>query len=82
MSVLSDGTKDFDYPSAATRTVEERLLDIELTVDRIEKGVNIILSAMDRTEQMVGKIIEEVKPTIDELMNSQLFKMLGMKKKG
>jgi hypothetical protein len=62
--------------------MRDQIVDLQLSVQRIERGVNIIIGAIDRTEQMVGKIIEEVKPTIDELMNSQLFKMLGMKKKG
>jgi hypothetical protein len=50
-------------------------------LDAILAKVTRIEERMDSTESMVAKVVEEVKPTIDELMNSSLFKMLGMKKK-
>jgi hypothetical protein len=46
-----------------------------------DEKIDLILEKIEKTEAMVTKIVEEVKPTIDELMNSSLFKMLGMKKK-
>lgn len=70
----SDGTIT-DVDGNEVLTTDERLIRLESTVARI-------LDKMDNVEAMVGNIIAEVKPTIDELMNSQLFKMLGMKKKG
>jgi signal transduction histidine kinase len=45
-----------------------------------EEKIDLILEKMVRVEAMVEKVISEVKPTIDELMDSSLFKMLGMKK--
>lgn len=48
---------------------------------RIEQKLDEVLKTMARTEQMVEKVVDEVKPTIDDLMSSNLFKMLGMKKK-
>jgi hypothetical protein len=50
-------------------------------IDAIEAKVDLVLDKMTNVETMVAKVIAEVKPTIDELMNSSLFKMLGMKKK-
>jgi len=32
-------------------------------------------------KDMVAKVVADVKPTLDELMNSSLIKMLGVKKK-
>jgi hypothetical protein len=46
-----------------------------------EQKLDLILLKISQTEAMVTKIIEEVKPTLDELMGSQLFKMIGMGKK-
>lgn len=43
--------------------------------------IDLILEKMVKVEAMVEKVIAEVKPTIDELMDSSLMKMLGMKKK-
>lgn len=56
------------------RSTNERL-------DLLLAEVIAIRERMDKTEAMVAGVVEEVKPTIDELMNSSLFKMLGMKKK-
>jgi len=53
----------------------------ETQSDRIERKLDEVLEKMAKVEDMTAKVIEEVKPTIDELMNSQLVKMLGMGKK-
>lgn len=50
-------------------------------IDNLEVKIDQILEKMTNIETMVDKVIAEVKPTIDELMSSQLFRMLGMKKK-
>lgn len=48
---------------------------------RIERKLDEILKKMNNVEAMTVKVIEEVKPTIDELMQSQFVKMLGMGKR-
>ena len=48
---------------------------------RIEDKLDRVLSTMENTESLIQKVVAEVKPTIDELMNSSFFKMLSMGKK-
>lgn len=48
---------------------------------RIEDKLDRVLSTMKNTETLIQKVVAEVKPTIDELMNSSFFKMLSMGKK-
>ena len=55
--------------------------DTEARLDRIETTLMQILEKMSSTEAMVEKVVAEVKPTIDELMQSKLFQMLNMGKK-
>lgn len=49
--------------------------------ERIEEKLDSILEKMEKIESLVVKVVEEVKPTIDELMNSKLISMLGIGKK-
>ncbi len=48
--------------------------------DRIERKLDEVLEKMAKVEGMVVTVMEQVKPTLDELMNSSLVKMLGIKK--
>jgi hypothetical protein len=64
-----------------TVIVDDRLRVIDERLTDVEADIKEILKTMKATEALITKIIEEVKPTVDELMNSSLFKMLGMKKK-
>lgn len=50
--------------------------------DRIERKLDEVLSKMSKVEEMIADVVTQVKPTLDELMNSSLIKMLGIKKKG
>jgi len=52
-------------------------------LQKILDEVLAIKARMDNVESMTTKVIEEVKPTIDELMNSSFGRMLtlGIKKK-
>lgn len=52
----------------------------DIRIKRLEERVELILEKMEKVETLVTKIVDEVKPTIDELMQSSLFKMLGMKR--
>lgn len=47
---------------------------------RIEQKLDLVIEKMSSVEEMTAKVIAEVKPTLDELMNSSLIKMLGIKK--
>lgn len=53
---------------------------IPTQLDRIESLLTDVLRRMDSTEKAIQGIIAEVKPTIDELLNSGLGRMLGIKK--
>jgi hypothetical protein len=48
--------------------------------DRIERKLDEVLEKMAKVEVMVATVVEQVKPTLDELMNSSFVKMLGIKK--
>jgi len=48
--------------------------------DRIERKLDDVLERMNKVENMVATVLEQVKPTLDELMNSSFIKMLGIKK--
>lgn len=48
--------------------------------DRIERKLDEVLDKMSNVEKLTADVIEQVKPTLDELMNSSLIKMLGIKK--
>jgi hypothetical protein len=50
-------------------------------LQQILDEVREIRERMDNVEAMTVKVIAEVKPTLDEVMNSSFMKMLGMKKK-
>jgi hypothetical protein len=54
---------------------------MEARLDRVELMLAEILDKMARVETMTVQVIEEVKPTIDELMKSNFVKMLGLGKK-
>jgi hypothetical protein len=54
--------------------VYRRLIEIDEKLDRV-------LTKMDNVETITVKVIEEIKPTLDELMNSSLVKMLSVGKK-
>lgn len=70
----------FDEPDYIDPEMKEKADAISREA-RIEMKLDQILEKISATEAMVEKVVMEVKPTIDELMNSSLFKMLGMKKK-
>lgn len=53
----------------------------ETQSDRIERMLSEVLDKMSKVEEMTATVIAEVKPTIDEFMNSSLGKMLGVGKK-
>ena len=65
---------DYQVNDHDTASVIERLVSIEKTVDAI-------LAKMENVETHTLKVIEEIKPTLDELMNSSLVKMLSVGKK-
>ncbi len=50
-------------------------------LDRIEEKLDQMLSNTANVQTLVEKVVAEVKPTLDALMQSSLFKMLGMKGK-
>ena len=50
-------------------------------MERIEAKLDRVLSTMENTESLIQKVVAEVKPAIDEFMNSSFFKMLNMGKK-
>lgn len=53
---------------------------IELRIVRMEKRIEEIHAMMVKTDDAVAQIVEQVKPTLDELSKSPILKMLGMKK--
>lgn len=69
------GYPDCDHIHLDNPTPESVLLQ------NILDEVREIKTRMDNVEKMTTDVIAEIKPTLDELMNSSLFKMLGMKKK-
>jgi hypothetical protein len=73
---------DFPEPSTPYVTDEADILhDIRDQLSILVRDVSAIRDRMDKTEALIAGVVDEVKPTIDELMQSSLFKMLGMKKK-
>ncbi len=72
----------FSEPSTPYVTDEADILhDIRNQLATIVTEVTAIRERMDATEKMIGTVVDEVKPTIDEFMNSSLGKMLGVGKK-
>lgn len=49
-------------------------------LNALEDKIDLILAKMEKVEEMTATVIEQVKPAIDDLMNSSLGKMLGIKK--
>jgi archaellum component FlaC len=47
----------------------------------LREEVRQIRERMDKIEEMTTQVIADVKPTLDEVMQSSFMKMLGMKKK-
>jgi tetrahydromethanopterin S-methyltransferase subunit B len=58
----------------------ERAVMEETQNDRIERKLDEVLEKMKSVEKVTMDVMEQVKPTLDELMNSSLIKMLGIKK--
>jgi len=69
------GYPDCDHIHLDNPTPESVLLQ------QILDEVRELRARMDKVEEMASKVIDEVKPTLDEVMNSSFMKMLGMKKK-
>lgn len=62
-----------------TQTIDLRDHDEDCGCDSCR--IKRIEDDMAQIKAMVTKVIGEVKPTLDELMNSSVFKMLGLKAK-
>lgn len=71
MSGLTPRTEQFDE-------MPDNVVDIDALTD--SEKLDLILQKMLKVEEMTATVIEQVKPTLDELMNSSLVKMLGLKK--
>jgi uncharacterized Fe-S cluster-containing radical SAM superfamily protein len=56
-------------------------IEVAERLRRMEEKQDRILEKIAATEELIARVIEEVKPTVDELMNSSLVKMLGVGKK-
>lgn len=69
------GYPECDHIHLDNPTAESVLLQ------QILDEVREIKTRMDNVETMTSQVIADVKPTLDELMNSSFMKMLGMKKK-
>lgn len=54
------------------KTTDERLEDVELALDAV-------IDRIDNALNLIEKVIGEVKPTIDKLMQSPIIKMMGIK---
>lgn len=52
-----------------------------ILLQQILDEVRELRERMDKVELMTTQVIADIKPTLDELMNSSFMKMLGMKKK-
>lgn len=50
-------------------------------VKRLEDKMDAILAISVRVETVIGKVADQVKPVLDDLMKSPLLKMLGVKSK-
>lgn len=59
---------------------EPTLNDIWHRLNSIEKKVDDVLDKSGKVETIAQKVAEQVKPTLDALMNSPIIKMLGVKK--
>lgn len=55
-------------------TTDMRLAAMEAKMDQI-------LDIMENIQTNIGKAIDQVKPTLDELMKSPIVKMFGLNKK-
>lgn len=53
----------------------------EEKIDRILTMLETVTEDISVTRQAVMKVVEEVKPTLDSLMQTPLFKVLGGKRK-
>lgn len=77
-------TEPVTYPEPISPYVTDEaniLHDIRDEIAILNSAIKDIQAKMEKVETMTAEIIAEVKPTIDEFMNSSLGKMLGVGKK-
>ena len=77
---MGDDSVNPDSCVCLSCTDADRIVQHE-RLSNLEKNVSAILEKITATELLIAKVIEEVKPTLDELMNSSLVKMMGIGKK-
>lgn len=74
--------REWNEPSTPYVTDEADILhDIRNLLATIDAKLDNVVARMNSCETMVSRVVDEVKPTIDELMSSNLVKMLGLKKR-
>jgi hypothetical protein len=56
------------------------LIQIDQTLTDLERRIANMESKMTSTESVIQKVAAEVMPTINQLMESPMLKMLGVKK--
>lgn len=57
-----------------------RISKIESDLSDIQKTLDNIMGILVKADQTITSVAEQVMPTINELMQSPILKMLGMKK--
>lgn len=62
-------------------TTDEKLSALGAQLDYLEDGIKKIHERMDGIEAIIGKTLGELKPMVDELLNSGLGRMLMIGKK-
>jgi hypothetical protein len=76
---MSDGLSDAIDSAVASFNDDPDSFDATPTqLDRIEANTAETLATMHRIEELVTNTLSEVKPTLDNLMNHPMLKMLGM----
>jgi hypothetical protein len=69
------------WTSDEMHVIDCRFQDLENQLKEIRETLDFIKATIVKADTTITSVAEQVMPTVTDLMNSPMLKMLGMKKK-
>jgi uncharacterized coiled-coil protein SlyX len=67
--------------TADETTLEDRIRGLERQLKEIQEVLDFVKATIVKADTTITTVADQVMPTVNDLMNSPMLKMLGMKKK-